>query len=77
MTLKVLTGDNELVTTKICREEGLEPGVPVMGRNVEQMSVAELREVAEETTIFAKLTTLQKIPSTESVAFQWTHGWLP
>ncbi|GAA0615309.1 magnesium-translocating P-type ATPase [Paenochrobactrum glaciei] len=58
--VKVLTGDNEIVTTKICREVGLEPGVPMMGRDVEKMSEAELRERVEETTVFAKLTPLQK-----------------
>jgi Mg2+-importing ATPase len=55
-----LTGDNEIVTTKICREVGLEPGTPVMGRDVEKMDDATLRVIVEDTTVFAKLTPLQK-----------------
>ncbi|MDR2311549.1 MAG: magnesium-translocating P-type ATPase [Brucellaceae bacterium] len=60
VAVKVLTGDNEIVTTKICREVGLEPGTPVMGRDVEKMDDATLRVIVEDTTVFAKLTPLQK-----------------
>ncbi|WOC16652.1 magnesium-translocating P-type ATPase [Pseudochrobactrum sp. MP213Fo] len=60
VSVKVLTGDNEIVTAKICREVGLEPGTPVMGRDVEKMDDATLRIVVEDTTVFAKLTPLQK-----------------
>ena len=60
VVVKVLTGDNEIVTTKICREVGLEPGVPVLGRDVEKMDDTTLRAVVEDTTVFAKLTPLQK-----------------
>ncbi|MDH6234966.1 Mg2+-importing ATPase [Mesorhizobium soli] len=60
VAVKVLTGDNEVVTTKICREVGLEPGIPVLGREIEQMDDAALCVAVEERTIFAKLTPLQK-----------------
>lgn len=60
VVVKVLTGDNEVVTSKICREVGLEPGQPVLGREIEAMHDAELRKIVEERTIFAKLTPLQK-----------------
>ncbi|MFK4064134.1 magnesium-translocating P-type ATPase [Brucella anthropi] len=60
VAVKVLTGDNETVTTKICREVGLEPGVPLLGREIEKLDDEALREVVEERTIFAKLTPLQK-----------------
>lgn len=60
VTVKVLTGDNEVVTTKICREVGLEPGTPLMGREIEKLDDDALRVAVEERTIFAKLTPLQK-----------------
>ncbi|WEK51535.1 MAG: magnesium-translocating P-type ATPase [Candidatus Kaistia colombiensis] len=60
VAVKVLTGDNEVVTTKICREVGLEPGQPILGREIETLDDAALRRVVEERTIFAKLTPLQK-----------------
>ena len=60
VTVKVLTGDNEVVTAKICREVGLEPGEPVLGRDIEAMDDATLARLVEERTVFAKLTPLQK-----------------
>jgi Mg2+-importing ATPase len=60
VTVKVLTGDNEVVTTKICREVGLEPGTPILGREIEKISDETLRLTVEQTTVFAKLTPLQK-----------------
>lgn len=60
VAVKVLTGDNEVVTAKICREVGLEPGQPVLGRDIEVMDDATLARLVEERTVFAKLTPLQK-----------------
>ena len=31
VAVKVLTGDNAVVTSKICRQVGLEPGQPLLG----------------------------------------------
>ncbi len=42
VAVKVLTGDNELVTAKICREVGLEQQGVMLGGDVERMSDAEL-----------------------------------
>lgn len=58
--VKVLTGDNEAVTKKICREVGLEAEHILLGSEVEDMPDGELRERAEKTTIFAKLSPMQK-----------------
>ncbi len=58
--VKVLTGDNEIITIKVCREVGLEPGIPLLGSEIENMDDAELKEQIEQRTIFAKLTPLQK-----------------
>jgi P-type Mg2+ transporter len=58
--VKVLTGDNEIITIKVCREVGLEPGIPLLGTEIEKMDDAELKIQIEQRTIFAKLTPLQK-----------------
>ncbi|AZD21995.1 Mg(2+) transport ATPase, P-type [Pseudomonas chlororaphis subsp. aurantiaca] len=64
VTVKVLTGDNPIVTAKICREVGLEVGLevgqPLLGRDIEHMDDAVLARLVEERTVFAKLTPLQK-----------------
>ena len=58
--VKVLTGDNEVVTRKICREVGLEAPQSVLGRDLERKSDSELEELVGRTTIFAKLSPTQK-----------------
>lgn len=58
--VKVLTGDNEIITIKVCREVGLEPGMPLLGTEIEKMDDDKLKEQIEQRTIFAKLTPLQK-----------------
>lgn len=53
--IKVLTGDNELVTKKVCREVNLDYTKTLVGNQIEQMSDRELVEEAAKTTIFARL----------------------
>ena len=60
VAVKVLTGDNELVTAKICREVGLEQQGLLMGNDIESMSDAELALAVETTNVFAKLTPSHK-----------------
>lgn len=60
VAVKVLTGDNPTVTMKVCRQVGLEPGKPVLGTEVDALDDATLAQVVERTTVFAKLTPLQK-----------------
>jgi Mg2+-importing ATPase len=60
VAVKVLTGDNPVVTMKVCRDVGLEPGTPLLGREIEAMGDAELAAAVERTTVFAKLAPLQK-----------------
>jgi Mg2+-importing ATPase len=60
VTVKVLTGDNELVSRKICRDVGL-PGTDILlGSAVEGMSDAELSNAAAKATIFARLSPAHK-----------------
>ncbi len=58
--LKVLTGDNVLVTRKICGDVGLDVKGIVSGDSVDQLDDASLARVSEKTTVFALLTPLQK-----------------
>jgi Mg2+-importing ATPase len=58
--VKVLTGDNEIITRKICHEVQLDPGEILLGAKIAQMSDAELAEIADHTTVFAKLNPEQK-----------------
>ncbi len=58
--VKILTGDNELVTARICAEVGLAAGEIVLGAAVEQMSDPALAAVAERTTVFARVSPTQK-----------------
>ena len=60
VAVKVLTGDNELVTAKICREVGLEQQGLLMGNDIEAMTDAELATAVETTNVFAKLTPAHK-----------------
>ena len=58
--VKVLTGDNEVITRKICHEVQLEAGEILMGSSIANMNDAELAELADRTTVFAKLNPAQK-----------------
>jgi len=58
--VKILTGDNDVITRKICAEVNLDLGEILFGGKVAQMSSDELAEIADRTTVFAKLTPAQK-----------------
>ncbi len=58
--VKVLTGDNERVTAKICREVGLPADGVLLGGEIERMGDAELAAVVEQATVFARLTPAHK-----------------
>ena len=57
---KVLTGDNELVTKKICSDVGLDVKGLVTGDLIEKANDSELKELVKVTNIFARLSPLQK-----------------
>ena len=61
VAVKVLTGDNELVTAKICKEVGLgRERRRCSASDVERMSDGELANAAETHDVFAKLTPAHK-----------------
>jgi Mg2+-importing ATPase len=60
VTVKVLTGDNELVSKKICHEVGIPTDHMLLGAQIEGMSDADLAAVVEQTTLFARLAPAHK-----------------
>jgi Mg2+-importing ATPase len=60
VAVKVLTGDNELVTRKVCREVGLDVQHVMLGPEVAALNDLQLRERVESVQVFARLTPGQK-----------------
>jgi Mg2+-importing ATPase len=60
VTVKILTGDNELVARHVCTTVGLDVGRIVVGSELETMAEPALAAVAESTTVFARLAPGQK-----------------
>jgi P-type Mg2+ transporter len=58
--IKVLTGDNALVTQKICKWVNLEIQGTLLGDEIAQLSDDALKHRVEEVNVFAKMTPLQK-----------------
>jgi Mg2+-importing ATPase len=58
--VKILTGDNQLISRKVCRDVGLSADPMLLGDDVEKMSDAELADAAERTTLFARLSPSHK-----------------
>jgi Mg2+-importing ATPase len=55
VAVKILTGDNNLVTQTVCRQVGLPVEEILLGADIEAMNDEELAKAAEKTTVFAKL----------------------
>jgi Mg2+-importing ATPase len=60
VAIKILTGDNELVTRRICLQVGLAPGAIVLGDAIGVISDPVLAALAERTTVFARVSPAQK-----------------
>jgi Mg2+-importing ATPase len=60
ITLKVLTGDNEIVTKKICRDVGIPINSVVMGNDLDNINDEDLTKQIDDISIFAKLSPAQK-----------------
>lgn len=58
--IKVLTGDNEIVTKKICKDVGIPVQNIMMGHELEEISNEELLQQIDAITVFAKVSPLQK-----------------
>lgn len=58
--VKILTGDNELLTQKICREIALPVSGVLIGKDIDALSDDQLAARGKETTIFARVNPVQK-----------------
>ncbi|QWE15883.1 magnesium-translocating P-type ATPase [Polynucleobacter sp. AP-Nino-20-G2] len=58
--VKILTGDNELVTRKICSEVGVPVDLVMVGSELDAMSDQELGDRVEATSVFARMSPQQK-----------------
>ncbi|MBL6653831.1 MAG: magnesium-translocating P-type ATPase [Reyranella sp.] len=58
--IKIITGDNEVVTRKICKEVGLAVDKAMLGADVAALSDTELANAAGRITIFTKMSPLEK-----------------
>jgi Mg2+-importing ATPase len=58
--IKILTGDNELITQKICHDVGISVEHVVLGTHIDAMTDQYLADVAESTIVFAKMAPYQK-----------------
>ncbi len=57
---KILTGDNALVTRKICKDVGLDVGEVITGDRLIGLNEEQLGDLAEKNNIFARLSPSQK-----------------
>ena len=60
VAVKILTGDNHLISRKVCKDVGLSPDPMLLGADVEKMSDPELAEAAQKATLFARLSPAHK-----------------
>ncbi|MBI2801066.1 MAG: magnesium-translocating P-type ATPase [Gammaproteobacteria bacterium] len=60
VSIKVVTGDNDLVARKICHEVGLSTEFVLLGDEVEKLNDAELAAAAERVTLFARVSPAHK-----------------
>jgi P-type Mg2+ transporter len=60
VAVKILTGDNDLVSRKVCKDVGLAADPMLLGADVEKMSDDELAVAAEQATLFARLSPAHK-----------------
>ena len=60
VTVKVLTGDNDLVTRKVCSEVGIHAEKILLGSQVEKLTEDELCKEVETTDVFARLSPTHK-----------------
>jgi Mg2+-importing ATPase len=58
--VKILTGDNHLISRKVCHDVGLSPDPMLLGVDIEKMADEELADAAEKTTLFARVSPAHK-----------------
>ncbi|HEV2387931.1 MAG TPA: magnesium-translocating P-type ATPase [Candidatus Acidoferrales bacterium] len=58
--VKILTGDNELVARHVCEQVGLPNPAILLGEELERTTDTALQHLAEQTTVFARVSPMQK-----------------
>jgi Mg2+-importing ATPase len=58
--VKVVTGDNDLVARKVCKDVGIPTDSVLLGNDVEAMTDAQLAEAADRATLFARVSPAHK-----------------
>src|SRR5450756_1686411 len=58
--VKILTGDNEIITAYICQKVGMPVEHVLLGSQIQTMSETELAEAASTSGVFAKLAPAHK-----------------
>ena len=60
VSVKVLTGDNDLVTRKVCSEVGIHAEEIILGNDVEKMSDEQLADAIDRVDVYARLSPAHK-----------------
>lgn len=60
VNVKVLTGDNEIVAQKICKDVGIQVDRTILGTELDSMTDTELMDATGKVNLFAKLNPTQK-----------------
>ncbi|MEK6917778.1 MAG: magnesium-translocating P-type ATPase [Nanoarchaeota archaeon] len=58
--MKVLTGDNDVITRRICQDVGFEIKGVLTGDEIDRLSESEIKEAVEKINIFTRLSPIQK-----------------
>lgn len=59
--IKIITGDNEIITQKICREVNFPIKKLLLGKDIDKLAENELRNIVLKTNVFAKINPQQKL----------------
>ena len=75
--IKIITGDNHLVTQKVCKQIGLPIKGILQGHEMATLSYDALRQRVKDTTIFTRFSPEQKNRVILALkAYQWTVGYM-
>ncbi len=58
--IKVISGDNDRVTGRVCTQVGIDPGAIISGEDMDRMTDPALAHVVEESNVFARISPVQK-----------------
>lgn len=60
VSIKILTGDSDILTRKICSDIGIDVKGVALGKDIDGLSDVAIASLAEKTTIFARVTPEEK-----------------